>query len=67
MNEYPKVVYHENGDHKVLTSEAEALDHMDEWSDTHNEKTIRKLRKASGSARTDMAPGTYVPVATEPY
>lgn len=56
-NKYPAVLYHKDGAHVVVNSEAEAKALPPGYADKPNENTTRALRKASGASKTDMMPG----------
>jgi hypothetical protein len=55
-NEYPKLLFHENGQHRTVRNEEEAKALGGGWSDKMNDNSIMGIRKAAGSIAEVIEP-----------
>jgi hypothetical protein len=53
---YPRVLYHQEGQHKVVNSDAEEKAAGAGWSDTTNDNSIQGIRKAAGAIAEVIEP-----------
>ena len=56
MADFPKVLYHENGQTRTARSEQEAKSFGAGWSDQPNENSVMAIRKAAGSVSEVIEP-----------